>query len=74
MPVTNVTSEQLTKELQLLVAQHHFSFLDAVLYYCDQRKIDPEDIAVRLGDKIKSELAREARRLHLLQGGAEELF
>ena len=63
MPVMNVSSEQLTKELQSIVASHRLSFLDAVLYYCEQRNIEPEDIALKLGDRIKSELAREARHL-----------
>lgn len=74
MPVINVSSEQLTKELQTLVATHRLSFLDAVLLYCEQRNIDPEDIAIKLGDKIKSEVAQDARRLHLLQANTEELF
>lgn len=60
------TSEKLAHEIESLVQVKHLSYLDAVLYYCQTRNIDPVDIAPHLGDKIKSQLAADGQRLHLL--------
>ena len=42
------------------------SYLDAVIYYCEQKNYEPELIADKLGDKIRGELATEAQRLHFI--------
>ena len=42
------------------------SYLDAVIYYCAEKNIEPELIAGTLGDKIRGELANDAQRLHFI--------
>ena len=42
------------------------SYLDAVIYYCAEKNIEPELIAATLGDKIRGELANDAQRLHFI--------
>lgn len=66
MSLQILTSETLAHEIETLVAVKRLSYLDAVLYYCETRKIDPAEIAPYLSDKIKSHLSVDGQRLHLL--------
>lgn len=66
MPAQPVSSEQFTKHIQRIVTTKSMSYLDAVLYFCEQRRIEPEVVAPLLGDKIKSEISEDAMRLHLI--------
>lgn len=66
MPIQPLSSERLTAHIQQIVAKKHMSYLDAVLYVCDQRNIEPEIIAPLLGEKIRAELAEDAQRLHFI--------
>lgn len=59
MPVEAIVSEKLAEQILALVINKGMTYLDAVLYFCEQRKIEPELIAPLLGDKIKSELAND---------------
>lgn len=61
-----ITPETLAKDIETLVTVKRLSYLDAVVYYCETRKIEPEAIAPYLSDKIKSHLALDGRKLHLL--------
>jgi hypothetical protein len=71
MPVETIVSEKLAQQILSLVTDKGMTYLDAVLYFCEQRKIEPELIAPLLGDKIKSELANDAHRLHFLKKSNE---
>lgn len=67
MPVRNLSSEQLDLEIVALVQQHRgMSYLDAVMMYCERNKLEPEDVAPLLGEKIKMHLHSDGQRLHLL--------
>lgn len=74
MPVDPLHAESLAHQIQTLVQEKRLSYLDAVLYICEQRNIEPELIAPLLGDKIKFELASEATRLHFLKRRIELPF
>jgi hypothetical protein len=74
MPVETIVSEKLAQHILSLVTDKGMTYLDAVLYFCEQRKIEPELIAPLLGDKIKSELANDAHRLHFLKKSNELPF
>mgnify|MGYP003351736006 CR=1 FL=1 len=71
MSVKPLTSEQLTIHIQRLVADKRLSYLDAVLHFCEQRNLDPTDLAPLLGDKIRSEIASDAQRLNLIPKSPE---
>lgn len=74
MIVSTIVSEKLAQHILSLVRNKGMCYLDAVLYFCEQRKIEPERIAPLLDDKIKSELANDAHRLHFLKKDNELPF
>ena len=59
-------AEQLAQTIERLVVAKRMSYLDAVIYYCAEKNIEPELIADNLGDKIRGELANDAQRLHFI--------
>jgi len=66
MAVSPLSSEKITQQIQHIVAQQHISYLEAVIYLCEQRGWEPERLAPHLGDVIKSKLAEDAQRLHYI--------
>lgn len=59
-------AETLAQTIEELVIAKRMSYLDAVIYYCAEKNIEPELIADNLGDKIRGELANDAQRLHFI--------
>ena len=59
-------AETLAQIIERLVVVKRRSYLDAVIYYCAEKNIEPELIAGTLGDKIRGELANDAQRLHFI--------
>ena len=59
-------AETLAQTIERLVIAKRMSYLDAVIYYCAEKNIEPELIADNLGDKIRGELANDAQRLHFI--------
>ena len=59
-------AETLAQIIEQLVIAKRMSYLDAVIYYCAEKNIEPELIAATLGDKIRGELANDAQRLHFI--------
>ena len=59
-------AETLAQTIERLVIAKRMSYLDAVIYYCAEKDIEPELIADNLGDKIRGELANDAQRLHFI--------
>ena len=59
-------AETLAQTIEELVIAKRMSYLDAVIYYCAEKNIEPELIAGTLGDKIRGELANDAQRLHFI--------
>ena len=45
-------AETLAQIIEQLVIAKRMSYLDAVIYYCAEKNIEPELIAGNLGDKI----------------------
>ena len=59
-------AETLAQTIERLVIAKRMSYLDAVIYYCAEKNIEPELIADNLGDKIRGELANDDQRLHFI--------
>jgi len=59
-------AEILAQTIEQLVVAKRMSYLDAIIYYCAEKNIEPELIAGNLGDKIRGELANDAARLHFI--------
>ena len=62
----DTNAETLAQTIEHLVIAKRMSYLDAVIYYCAEKNIEPELIAGDLGDKIRGELANDAQRLHFI--------
>ena len=62
----DTNAETLAQTIERLVIAKRMSYLDAVIYYCAEKNIEPELIASNLGDKIRGELANDAQRLHFI--------
>jgi hypothetical protein len=62
----DTNAETLAQTIERLVIAKRMSYLDAVIYYCAEKNIEPELIAGTLGDKIRGELANDAQRLHFI--------
>ena len=62
----DINAEKLAQTIEHLVIIKRMSYLDAVIYYCAEKNIEPELIAGSLGDKIRGELANDAQRLHFI--------
>ena len=62
----DTNAETLAQTIERLVIAKRMSYLDAVIYYCAEKNIEPELIAGSLGDKIRGELANDAQRLHFI--------
>jgi hypothetical protein len=53
-------------EVEYIVKEHKMSYMDAVLWFSQQREIEPETAANLLNTNIKNKLEAEARELHFL--------
>ena len=62
----DTNAENLAQTIEHLVIAKRMSYLDAVIYYCAEKNIEPALIAGTLGDKIRGELANDAQRLHFI--------
>ena len=62
----DTNAEKLAQTIERLVIAKRMSYLEAVIYYCTEKNIEPELIAGTLGDKIRGELANDAQRLHFI--------
>jgi len=60
-------SETFAKHIEQCVHEKHMSYLDAIIFFCEERHLEPEAIVPYLNDKIKTEIAREAQSIHLLK-------
>ena len=49
----DTNAETLAQTIERLVIAKRMSYLDAVIYYCAEKNIEPELIAGTLGDKIR---------------------
>lgn len=74
MPLSTSNAELFAQHIEKLVRKHGQSYMEAVVEFCAKRELEPESIVPYLSDKIKREIAIEARRLHLLQKSAELPF
>ena len=62
----DINAEKLAQAIEYLVITKRMTYLDAVIYYCTEKNIEPALIAGTLGDKIRGELANDAQRLHFI--------
>ena len=55
---------EFNKEIETLVKTKNMSYMDALLFYGDENKLESETIASMVSSKVKAKLRVEAEELH----------
>tara|TARA_B100001123_G_scaffold258221_1_gene287821 strand:+ start:578 stop:802 length:225 start_codon:yes stop_codon:yes gene_type:complete len=55
------------ENIEKLVQKTNMSYIDAVMYYCEENKLEPETAGKMIGGKLKQNIQDEAEDLHLIQ-------
>ena len=55
------------ENIEKLVQKTNMSYIDAVMYYCEENKLEPETAGKMIGGKLKQNIQEEAEDLHLIQ-------
>ena len=55
------------ENIESLVQKTRMSYIDAVMHYCDENKLEPETAGKMIGGKLKQNIQDEAEDLHLIQ-------
>jgi|TARA_Y100000296_G_C4974790_1_gene157696 hypothetical protein len=66
MPLQTQTSSEFYIKIQELVNDTRLSYMDAILYYCEQNGMEPESIAQLVNGKLKAQIREEAEELNFL--------
>lgn len=55
------------ENIESLVQKTRMSYIDAVMYYCEENKLEPETAGKMIGGKLKQNIQDEAEDLHLIE-------
>ena len=55
------------EKIESLVQQTRMTYIDAVMHYCEENKLEPETAGKMIGGKLKQNIQDEAENLHLIQ-------
>ncbi len=55
------------ENIESLVQKTTMSYIDAVMYYCEENKLEPETAGKMIGGKLKQNIQDEAEDLHLIE-------
>ena len=55
-----------TENIEKLVCITKMTYIDAVLHYCEENKLEPETAGKMVGGKLKQNVQDEAENLHLI--------
>ena len=55
------------ENIESLVQKTKMTYIDAVMYYCEENKLEPETAGKMIGGKLKQNIQDEAEDLHLIQ-------
>ena len=55
------------ENIEQLVQKTNMSYLDAILHYCEENKLEPETAGKMVGGKLKQNIQDEAEDLHLIE-------
>ena len=71
-----LTKSKFTKLVEATVAEKQLSYMDAILWLCEQNNIEPLDVKKFVSNIIKDKVEAEARKLNFLpkQNALEEFM
>ena len=55
------------ENIENLVQKTKMTYIDAVMHYCEENKLEPETAGKMIGGKLKQNIQDEAENLHLIQ-------
>ena len=55
------------ENIENLVQQTRMTYIDAVMHYCEENKLEPETAGKMIGGKLKQNIQDEAEDLHPIQ-------
>ena len=55
------------ENIENLVQQTKMTYIDAVMHYCEENKLEPETASKMIGGKLKQNIQEEAEDLHLIE-------
>ena len=55
------------ENIENLVQKTNMTYIDAVMHYCEENKLEPETAVKMIGGKLKQNIQDEAEDLHLIQ-------
>lgn len=61
-----ITTKSFSLQIEELVKTKNMSYMDAVIYYCDQKDIEPERITRFIDKGMKEKLQLDAESLNYL--------
>ena len=61
-----ITTKKFALEIEELVRTKRLSYLVAIIFYCEERDIEPERISRFVGGSIKDKLQNDAEELNYL--------
>ena len=53
--------------IEQLVQKTKMTYIDAIMHYCEQNKLEPETAGQMVGGKLKQNIQEEAEGLNLIQ-------
>ena len=53
--------------IESIVQKTRMTYIDAVLHYCEENKLEPETAGQLVGGKLKQKIQEEAEGLNLIQ-------
>ena len=53
--------------IEELVQRTNMTYIDAVVHYCEENKLEPETAGQMVAGKLKQQIQDEAENLHLIQ-------
>ena len=60
-----------SENIEKLVQSTKMTYIDAVLHYCDENKLEPESAGKMIGGKLLQNIQEEAEDLHLITSSAK---
>ena len=54
------------ENIEQLVQKTKMTYIDAIMFYCEENKLEPETAGKMVGGKLKQNVQEEAENLHLI--------
>jgi len=70
----SITKEQLVIQTEILVHKDKMSYAEAICHLCEEKQIDPEDMAKLVKGALKSKLEAEAMDRNIIKRTTSYLF